>query len=351
MKQQPEKLNSPFLHVFLLTNEHYRLHRHLLAFAIMGIVLMNVNTVHVEPFGLYTRVIFFFMLIFLFYTNMYWLIPQFLFKNKYSLYITGILICMGIVYLIVFTIMTELKPYVDFRDVERAKGPSVVPFIFLVAVLVAASTAIKLFQRWLTDSERINELEKITMQAELEQLKNQINPHFLFNMLNNANVLVQKDPEKASQVLIKLSDFLRYQLYDCARAKVLLTADIHFLSDFLNLEKIRRDNFEIVISKQGELSGVQIAPLLLITFVENAVKHNMDAENGSCVHLHFQVENNWMEFKCVNSKPGIPAEKNENGGLGLTNVKRRLELLYPSKHILLIEDKAKFYTVILKIKL
>ena len=121
------------------------------------------------------------------------------------------------------------------------------------------------------DTQLINELERSKTLTELEQLKNQINPHFLFNMLNNANVLTKKDPEKASQVLMKLSDLLRYQLYDSSRDKVLLTSDIHFLEDFLNLEKVRRDNFDYMISKEGNLSGVFIPPLLFISFVENAV--------------------------------------------------------------------------------
>ncbi|WP_255373441.1 sensor histidine kinase [Chitinophaga sp. CF118] len=216
-------------------------------------------------------------------------------------------------------------------------------------MIVAASTAIKLFQRWIRDTERINELEKATMQSELEQLKTQINPHFLFNMLNNANVLTQKDPEKASQVLMKLSDLLRYQLYDSTRPKVLLTADIHFLEDFLNLEKIRRDNFESIVNKQGDISGVQVAPLLFIIFVENAVKYSMDTEKKTFVHLHFEVINDVLTFKCINSKSSSMMIKSDTSGLGLTNVKRRLELLYPGKYILDIKDKTDAFTVTLKI--
>lgn len=349
IKHECHKLKAPFLHSFLLTNTHYRFRRHLVALVMLAIVIINVDTILVSPYAIYTRIFLFTMLVTLFYANMYWLVPKFLLKNDYKSYMLGILILMSIAYFVVFPILIYLRPYA--APGEIAHTPRSTSFLFLILVLTAASTAIKLFQRWLTDSDRINELEKITMQAELEQLKNQINPHFLFNMLNNANVLVQKDQEKASQVLIKLSDFLRYQLYDCARPKVLLMSDIHFLSDFLNLEKIRRDNFEVIISKEGELSGVQIAPLLLITFVENAVKHNMDAENGSYVHLEFTLENNRLTFKCTNSKPYLPVVKNERGGLGLTNVKRRLELLYPGNYQLKIDDQPESYSVTLKINL
>ena len=201
------------------------------------------------------------------------------------------------------------------------------------------------------DAQLINDLEQAKTSAELEQLKNQINPHFLFNMLNNANVLTKKDPDKASQVLVKLSDLLRYQLYDSAREQVFLTSDIHFLEDFLNLEKIRRDSFDFIISKEGDLNGVQIPPLLFISFVENAVKHNNDSEKTSYVNLEFKNQNGELIFKCVNSKPIVKAVKNNSSGLGLANIKRRLQLLFPDSHILKIEDSETIYAVMLSIKL
>ncbi|MDR3678562.1 MAG: histidine kinase [Flavipsychrobacter sp.] len=220
----------------------------------------------------------------------------------------------------------------------------------MTVVLIAASTAIKLFQRWVTDTQRINDLEKLTIHTELEQLKNQINPHFLFNMLNNAHVLTQTDPPKASQLLLKLSDMLRYQLYDSTRTKVLLTSDIQFLTDFLNLEKTRRDNFEFIVYTNGQLSGMQVTPLLYITFVENAVKHNGDSDNQSFVHLFFDANDERLYFKCINSKPHTEMPKYGLGGLGLANVKRRLQLLYPDKHVLEIKDEKDTFTVNLLIR-
>ncbi|WP_343704228.1 histidine kinase [Chitinophaga sp.] len=233
---------------------------------------------------------------------------------------------------------------------NKENGLNIPLFSFLTALLLAASSSIKLFQKGMMDKQLIYELERSKTYAELEQLKNQINPHFLFNTLNNANVLTKKDPEKASQVLMKLSDLLRYQLYDSAREKVLLTSDIHFLEDFLNLEKVRRDSFDFLISKEGDLSGVQIPPLLFISFVENAVKHNNDATRSSYVNLYFNVRNNELFFTCINSKPVLKSVNNA-GGLGLANVKRRLELLFPAAHSLNIEDDPERYCVTLTIKL
>ncbi|WP_262713765.1 sensor histidine kinase [Pseudobacter ginsenosidimutans] len=163
-------------------------------------------------------------------------------------------------------------------------------------------------------------------------------------------MLTKTNPEKASQVLMKLSDLLRYQLYDSARDKVLLTSDIHFLEDLLNLEKVRRDSFDFLISKEGDLSGVQIPPLLFISFVENAVKHNNDATKSSYVNLYFDVRNNELFFRCVNSRPMLKPVNN-TGGLGLTNIRRRLELLFPATHDLHIEDDPERYSVTLTIKL
>ncbi|WP_228442159.1 LytS family sensor histidine kinase [Chryseobacterium nematophagum] len=123
------------------------------------------------------------------------------------------------------------------------------------------------------------------------------------------------------------------------------------MEDFLNLEKVRRDNFDFIISKEGNLSGIQIPPLLFISFVENAVKHNNDSEKPSYVHLEFKSDGDEIIFTCINSKPALKAVKPHSGGLGLVNIKRRLQLLYPSSHLLKIEDQEETFCVTLSIKL
>jgi len=333
----------------LFVSSEYRFYRHITLISFITFVVFSFQPQFVEPVQSAIRSGLVILLVLLFYINMYWFVPQFFFKSRYTGYVLLIIITIAIIVFIYFLGWEILVPY-RRADAYR-EAASMLSVSFIILVLTMSSTAIKLFQRSVLDSIRINELEKTTMRSEMEQLKNQINPHFLFNMLNNANVLTQKDPAKASQVLMKLSDLLRYQLYDSARSSVLLTADIHFLEDFLNLEQIRRDNFEFLVSKQGEISGVQIAPLLLITFVENAIKHNMDLERQSYVHLYFDVRNNELHFKCINSKPRIVATKKEVGGLGLANVKRRLELIYPARHILQTDDNTDTYSVSLTIKL
>jgi sensor histidine kinase YesM len=324
----------------------YRLLRHLIMIAFIGIAIHYSPPDYTEPTETISQIVATLFFVLLAYINMYVFVSKYLFKNQYINYIFSLL---GII--VISNLVYQLGEFVYSADALKDMDDlSFFSFSFIIIVLISASSAIKLFQRWMLDAQLITELEQANANAELEQLKNQINPHFLFNMLNNVNVLTKKDPEKASQVLMKLSDLLRYQLYDSAREKVLLTSDIHFLEDFLNLENVRRDNFDFLISKEGILSGVLIPPLLFISFVENAVKHNNDSAKSSYVNLFFDVRNNELIFKCVNSKPILKAVNNDSGGLGLVNIKRRLKLLFPSSHILEIEDNSETYSVTLTIK-
>ncbi len=335
-KTLPEPFSNDNWALHFLIYPKYRLHRHLLLIVSVGLVLYNSGPELTQP------TINLLLFLVLFYTNMYLLVPRFLFKNKYALY------CLSIFAII--AVCALLGKYFFDSDPD-GNGLNIPLFSFLILMLIGATTSVKLFQKWMLDKQLIFELERSKTITELEQLKNQINPHFLFNMLNNANVLTKKDPDRASQVLMKLSDLLRYQLYDSARDKVLLTSDIHFLEDFLNLEKVRRDNFDFVISKEGSLSGVQVPPLLFISFVENAVKHNNDPAKPSYVHLYFDVRNEGLFFKCVNSKPVLKSVGIGSGGLGLANVRRRLELLFPEAHTLKIENNPETYSVNLTIRL
>lgn len=327
----------------------YRWYRHLIMIVFFGLAIYNSTPEYTEPTETISQAIALLLFLALVYSNMYVLVPKLLFKNRYISYglaVLGVIIITFLINLLgqkIYTVEVRLQP--EKEDV------SLLPLSFVIIVIISASAAIKLFQQWMLDAQTITELEQANANAELEQLKNQINPHFLFNMLNNANVLTKKDPEKASQVLMKLSDLLRYQLYDSARDKVFLTSDIHFLEDFLNLEKVRRDNFDFLVSKEGDLSGVQIPPLLFISFVENAVKHNNDAAKSSYVNLFFDVRNHELFFRCVNSKPTLKAVNSTSSGLGLVNIKRRLQLLFPQAHHLKIEDEPATYSITLTLKL
>ena len=232
-------------------------------------------------------------------------------------------------------------------DEPESLWQRLLPAILCNSIIVLIIEAFFYNNLFLANKARLAKVEQEKAKYQLENLKRQINPHFLFNMLNNANVLIKKNPEEASRVLFKLEDMLRYQINDSAKEQVLLSSEIHFLNDFLNLEKVRRDKFEYVISKEGDISEVWLPPLLFIPFVENTVKHNVDSENSSYVYLGFKVWDKQLEFQCINSKPKIALRKNEVGGLGLKNIKRRLELLFPERYTLEIEESEISYTVYL----
>ena len=199
--------------------------------------------------------------------------------------------------------------------------------------------------------KQVVEMETVNKDIEFQALQAQINPHFLFNMLNNANVLIKRNPEEASKVLFKLEDLLRYQINDSSRERVSLASDIRFLNDYLNLEKIRRDNFQFTLRQEGEVDSIWIQPLLFIPFVENAVKHSFDSEYSSYVHVFFKVDAHRLDFRCENSNPAVAVQQGKVGGIGLANIQRRLGLLYPEHYKLEQREDENLYSVILSITL
>lgn len=288
------------------------------------------------------------------YFNLYVLAPRYLEKERYNTYL------LGIAGLVTFTLMgiSVLQALLyDFRGIKELKEAyliiiNLISSTLSISLMIAGTSTLLLLRHWVGHNERIGELEATTLQSELKHLKRQINPHFLFNMLNNANVLVKKNPEDASQLLFKLEDLLRYQINDSSKDNVALSSDIHFLNDFLNLEKIRRDKFEYTITTEGEVDNVFLPPLLFIPFVENAVKHNFDSNHESFVHISFKVRGKELKFECTNSKPAeMLSDSGQAGGLGLKNIKRRLELLFPDSHSLGMEDHKLSYNVNLHLTL
>lgn len=342
---------------FLLAPQ-YRVARHLfLQFVVFLITVNMLWNEPMRPLALPQRLvgwaIYFFSIDAVFYINLYWLFPRFLLKNRLLTYAFGVILVslIIIVAVAVFQILTvEVTP--------TAAHSQLIPIlinaisgVLAMGFTIAGMSAILLLRHWILYNQRVDELQSATLHSELRFLKNQINPHFLFNMLNNANVLIRKNPAEASQVLFKLEDLLRYQMNDNFREHVPLRSDIRFLNDYLNLEKIRRDHFDYSITEEGEIDAIQLPALLFIPFVENAVKHNFDSEHPSYVHLFFKVDNDRLEFRCENSKPAVAIAKSRVGGIGLTNIRRRLELLYPGRYLLEVAETENQYTVTLKLNL
>ncbi len=343
----------------MLVLPRYRIIRHLILFVFIFFVSAGFMW-HLEEDGLEMSFIhkslglLFFFLVFLggSYFNMYVLTPRLLFKNKWLSYFCS-LVAMVI---FVFTFLILVQELVIKEDkVIGEINYIVVVFNILssslsIFFLFAGTTTLLLFKNWILDMKRAQELEATTLQSELKLLESQINPHFLFNMLNNANIMIEENSDVASHIIIKLKDMLRYQMNDNTREKVKLREDLLFLTDFLELEKTRRDYFSYSVLTEGNIDNIQIPPLLFITFVENAVKHNLDSNVPSYVNIIFKVTGEKLTFICENSIPQKVAAK-KAGGLGLVNIKRRLDLLYNDKYNLEQTKTDITYTVKLELEL
>jgi Histidine kinase/GHKL domain len=286
------------------------------------------------------------------YCNLYLLVPRLLFKNKIAWHFIACIFIAIIFFLADYyfsrqifhklpaVLELDLLPQLNFRSFISG---TLMPLIFL-----GATTGYKLLKKWIEDSSRASNLKNMHLKEELEQLKNQVNPHFLFNTLNNLNTLVLTNPLKASQVVHGLSDVLRYQIYDSAHEHIALTKDIEMLNQFLLLETIRRDNFSYKINTNESINNISLPPLLFINFIDNALKHGADTRAPSFLNLSFTAQNKQLIFIAENSKPLLTANKTE-GGLGLKNIRRRLDLLYGSRYTLTLSDQPQLYTVKLTI--
>ncbi len=273
------------------------------------------------------------------------LIPRLLFRSKMILFALSFFIIVSLIYLLVWVLdlyflqhlIPEKRVHIEFSLLHYIQIGAI------TSVLLASVVGMKVFKKWINDVERMHELQQTNLRTELEQLKSQVNPHFLFNTLNNLHVLTKTDPEKASQVILGLSDLLRYQLYDSAREKILLSKDIAFIYNLLSMEKLRKDDFNYEVHSAGKIDGISLPPFLFIPFVENAIKHGASVAGHSYLKLNFRITAERLYFYSENSKPAT--RKTSIGGIGLKNIKRRLELLYPNDHTLEIKESDEKYIV------
>jgi hypothetical protein len=298
----------------------------------------------IDGFNIASFLVFIISLIII-YFNLYVLIPKFLMKNKYVLYLLYFII-IGVVYFISQLIISkiflgDLAKYVTLVELS-IKG--FVDAVFIPLTFLSATAGYKIFKKWIIDSQQLAALKEARIQDELTNLKNQINPHFLFNTLNNLNTLISTDSHKASTVVLGLSDVLRYQLYETNSNTVLLRKDIEILNQYLDLEKIRRDNFQFSIEVVGDSSRVKVPPFIFINFIENAIKHSVDNTAFSYIAVLFTIEENKIKLLCKNSKP-ITQHYKKAGGIGLQNIKRRLELLYANEFSLQIANNEREFIV------
>jgi sensor histidine kinase YesM len=338
-----------------ISDPKYRWIRHVL-FILVGLILafkgdIGVSTMERSP-GIQRAILLIDMMTFFFimtilYVVILVLVPRLLFRSRVFLFAVSILLTVAVifavVYLLDYFILRPVDPdHTKLQHIDMT-FVSFIQISAVSAVVLVSVIGLMVFKKWIQDIKLMQEIQQVNLKTELAQLKSQVNPHFLFNTLNNLYVLTKTDPEKASQVLLGLSDLLRYQLYDSAREKIQLTKDIDFIHNLLSLEKIRKNDFEYGIHTNGNLEGISLPPFLFIPFVENAIKHGASSVGHSYLNLDFIVAEQHLHFRSVNSKPAV--SKKITGGLGLANIQRRLELLYPGNHTLEIIDDPEKYSV------
>jgi two-component system, LytTR family, sensor kinase len=287
--------------------------------------------------------------IFLFYINYSYLIPKYLSNKKYWVY--GITcIFLGAVTLLLYIFHAFfLDWYLNIGNYFLNDRIQYLPYHSLqVFFYLLISTGAKFTSDWFNNQKLKEELEKERITSELAQLKYQINPHFLFNTFNNIYSLVNKKSDAAPEAILKLSEIMRYILNENNSEKVQLEKEINYLQSFIELQKLRLKNpgiVELIIN--GNLKSFEIAPLLLLPFVENAFKHGDISSEKALIEISINIENSCLEFITRNLMANNKTDKTQ--GIGLNNVKRRLVLLYPCKHILNIKQDNGIFDVYLKI--
>jgi len=212
---------------------------------------------------------------------------------------------------------------------------------------VIAFAAFKLIRDYLKKEEEYKDLDKSRLENELNFLKGQINPHFLFNTLNNLYAFALEKSNKVPDFILKLSEMLRYMLYECNEKYVALEKEVKYLQNYIELQKIRvEERGEIIFNVSGQTGELRIAPSLLINLVENCFKHSVDGSiDDILVKLDLKIEDNVLSFYTENNVAETTVPKDVNEGIGLSNVRKRLEILYPGKYTLeLIPNGPTFLT-------
>jgi hypothetical protein len=288
------------------------------------------------------------LILLFFYLNFYFLIPKLYFTRKYAYFILALLIC--------FLIVTFLPDFVlPFRETPRMghrSGPGGSRMFFFIGHSLIFFLAVVFFSLMLKINNRWKQTEKEKLKAELSYFKAQINPHFLFNTLNTIySLAIQKSPD-TSEAVVKLSGMMRYVLSEASQDFVPLEKEIGYISDYIDLQKIRfGETVTIDYNPCEPLPGKTIAPLILIPFIENAFKFGVNPTEKSYIGILIRLEGNELHLNVFNRKVTKKVEAETSSGLGINNTRRRLELLYPQKHRLDVRDNDTDYIVDLFITL
>lgn len=315
-----------------------------------------------------------------FYFNRYLLVPKIMMKGRYFLYSFIILMCISAIS--AGTTSYNLSQYRnkigkelvnekirdDITESKREKNISRIEYRMSVTnstklynpfhsfnisatygllLSIVVGIAMAFVERLKRREEVVEEIKRQKVESELAYLKQQINPHFLFNILNSIYSLVLPHSEQASDVVVKLSSILRYMLYETDRDKVSLDKELSILSDFIELHKLRcTDTSNIVHHFDGNFSGLSIEPLIYIPFIENAFKYGTNNVDKADIYISVEYKNNLLKFS-IRNKILIKKKRDEHSGIGISNISRRLDIIYGNNYTMEIKNKDDYFEVVI----
>lgn len=279
----------------------------------------------------------------------YWMfLPQYLITGEYKRFLVRLLLLMfgfAVYYFIVneFIVATIGAAFSDLNP------NLVVAMLPLSGLCIVLGSGLRIFIQWFKDAYDKAQLEKETLQSNLALLKHQLNPHFLFNSLNNIDALIHAGSPNASLALNKLSDMMRYMVYDSERERVTLAEELAYIENYISLQKLRLHNEDLVrFEVNGDAADHSIAPMLFISFIENGFKHSSLKQDAQPIEIRFDLHPDRLRFFCRNAIAHI--EKDKASGIGLENVRQRLALIYGKRHDLEVTSDDRHFTVQLTIR-
>lgn len=303
----------------------------------------------------------------IFYVNYFILIPRFYFNDKKAVYFISVLLLIAIIYLLLYEVDSYIfskiarQPEVqerirDFSENRRGPRPPfrqiwMINFFFTAVLISGFSFGLAVLDRFSANEKIRKELEKEKLNSELAFLKNQISPHFFFNTLNNIYTLIEVDTTMAQQSVLNLSRLMRYLLYESEQGKTNMSHEIGFMKNYIDLMKLRLSSkVELQITFPKEYPDFEFPPLLFIPFIENAFKHSLSFRGKSFIHISLEFHDKTIHFHCRNSIGESSFQGDgQHGGIGLDNVRKRLNLLFADHHVLDIQKKENEFLVDLNI--
>lgn len=286
-----------------------------------------------------------------FYVAYVYLFNRFLAKKKFVSLILSILTVSFTASFMSSFLFSYLSPISLFEQKKLKPFLSIITFMSMLGIIHSITALIiKGFVNWYADIKLKEELQQKNFDTELALVKSQLDPHFLFNSINNIDVLIKKDADKASLYLNKLSDIMRFMLYEAKTEKIPLEQELNYIEKYIELQKIRITNSNFIkYTSDGNFDRWEIAPMLFIPFIENAFKHSANKKKNNGIVIAIKSDKEALHFYCENQMVENPLNKKEEVGLGNKLLKQRLNLLYPGKHELTATKENNIYKVFLTI--